>query len=133
MSAFPTGNLELQSVDVAGCRFLTALSCASPVLQQLTAASCSRLNSLTLGSNSMRALLLPNCRQLTHVHVSTPAPPAEGGSAVGGVGSGGSGVEGGSRGRGAGRGSGVVLDTKGCVGLSADARARLVAAMASGR
>lgn len=121
------------------------------MLQQLTAASCSRLQSLTLGSNgSLQVLLLQNCKQLVNVHVSTTAaaPAAVAEAAAGtsnsgeqhaasssqqraGGGVGGGGCRGGSSGGGSSRRVATVLDTKGCVSLTAEGRARLVAAMAA--
>lgn len=152
----PAGNLELESVDLSGCRFLTAFSCASPVLQQLTAASCSRLHSLTLATHSLRTLLLPNCKALANIHASAAAPAGATASAAAGatavddeaaaaVGRGGrqqvvqdgsssnssrGGGSGSSRGGSSGRRPRVVLDTKGCVSLTAEGRAKLAAAMA---
>lgn len=142
----PAGNLELESVDLSGCRFLTAFSCASPSLQQLTAASCSRLHSLTLVTHSLRTLLLPNCKALANIHASAAAPAGATASTTAGAtavddeataaaGRGGrqqmvQDGGGSSRGGSSGRRLRVVLDTKGCVSLTAEGRARLAAAMA---
>lgn len=84
----------------------------------------------------MGVLLLSNCKQLATVHVSIP-PPAEAAAAALAAAGGVAGrsqqraaSEGGSSRSQGHRSSVVVLDTKGCVSLSAEGRARLVAAMA---
>lgn len=111
----------MESIDLTGCRNLLSFSCSSPALSELQAASCGRLYSLTLASSSLLTLQLQNCMQLTEVYV--PASNTADGSGTG------SAVTGRYRREvlAAGRG----LSVNGCNALSADAKARLAAIVAT--
>lgn len=123
----PAAQLQLESCDITGCRNLAAFSSSSPSLRELTASACGRLYSLTLASTALQALQLANCSQLSQVHVAAAgAAPAPGKRAAGSSSKGRAvAVEAGPR---------VALrglNVNGCLNLSADAKARLAAAVAS--
>jgi hypothetical protein len=145
-SSAPAAQLQLESVDITGCRNLGAFSSSIPCLTALSASACSRLHSLTLASRSMRLLQLANCGQLSEVYVAAAAPPPPPRSAAAAAAAaaaaddaqgsrktnrrasdGTSSRAPGKRGAASSSGRGLVLS--GCTSLSPDARARLAAAV----
>jgi hypothetical protein len=140
-SSAPAAQLQLESVDITGCRNLGAFSSSSPCLTTLDASACSRLHSLTLASRSMRLLQLANCGQLSEVYVAAAAPPPPPPRSAAAADDGAQGsrkttgrASDGTSSRAAGKrvvaiGSGRGLVLSGCTSLSPDARARLAAAV----